>query len=95
MPSFEHMAQLSQALKFAMRRGVKWESLSPENKEALELICTNLAHILSGTDDGTNWSEIAKLAKGSESPALEQDVGRVARIRTMRAAVESTEESDP
>jgi hypothetical protein len=62
--SFEDMAQLSQALKFALRRGRNWEALPMEGKEALEQIATHIARILSGdSTDPAHWNEIAAAAR--------------------------------
>jgi hypothetical protein len=83
---FEDMAQLAQALKFALRRGKNWEALPPESKEALELIATHFAKILSG-DASTpkHWDSIAILArlrgKALQAVALENSVSRIGRQR--------------
>jgi hypothetical protein len=83
---FEDMAQLSQAIKFAFRRGKNWEVLPPESKEALELIATDLARILVGNlGEPKHWDDIAALArirnKTLEQKTLETSVAQVAKQR--------------
>jgi len=61
---FEDMSQLSQALKYALRRGRNWEASPPESKEALELIATHLAKILVGDPSvSKHWNDMATLAR--------------------------------
>ena len=68
---FDDMAQLAQAIKFALRRGRNWEALPPEAKETLELIATRIAKILCGDAvDPNHWNEIAVLGR-IRSKALE------------------------
>jgi hypothetical protein len=63
LENFDDAAQLAQGLKFAFRRGKNWEGLPPEAKEALELMATHQARILSGKPIGpTDWDVIAALA---------------------------------
>lgn len=88
---FEDIAQLSQALKFAMRRGRHWEALPPESKEALEMISAHTAMILSGDfTEAQHWNNIATYArmrgKTLEQTNLESSVSRLARIRTQALA---------
>jgi len=78
---FEDNAQLSQAIKFALRRGKNWEALSMESKEALELISSNIAAILTGDATGTvHWHAIAIMArlrsKALETPQVRESVVR-------------------
>jgi hypothetical protein len=85
--SFEDNAPLAQAIKFAFRRGKNWEALSPEAKEALELIASNIAAILTGDPNNSgHWNSVATMArlreKTLETKTLENDVARTARIRT-------------
>jgi hypothetical protein len=71
---FEDMSALAQGLKFAFRRGKNWETLPPESKEALELIASSLAQILTGNpSDARRWVDIATLAN-LRSKALEKSV---------------------
>lgn len=57
---FEHVADLAQALKFAMRRGQNWDKLHMASKEALENAATYIATILSGDHtDGDHWNDLA------------------------------------
>jgi hypothetical protein len=83
---FEDMAQLAQALKFAMRRGRNWEPLDASNKEALEQIASRLARILSGDPNAAmHWDHIAATArlrgKALEQKTLENSVAATARQR--------------
>ena len=82
---FEDMSALAQGLKFAFRRGKNWETLPPESKEALELIASSLAQILTGNpSDARRWVDIATLAnlrsKALES-SLEKSVAQTAQAR--------------
>jgi hypothetical protein len=88
---FEDMAQLAQALKFAVRRGKNWEAMPPESKEALESISSNVAKILTGdASSAPHWDNIAILArlrgKALQTMTLENDVSRIGRQRIMAAA---------
>jgi hypothetical protein len=83
---FEDVAQLAQALKFAMRRGKNWEPMPVESKEALEQIASRLAMILTGdANEPKHWNRIAQYArvrdKALEQSSLESGVTRLARLR--------------
>jgi hypothetical protein len=92
---FEDMSQLSQALKFALRRGRNWEPMGPESKEALELIATHLAKILVGdANEAKHWNDIATLArirgKALDVPKPSNRIAEIAqaRVRAMDHAHE-------
>jgi hypothetical protein len=90
--AFEDMSQLSQAIKFAFRRGKNWEGLPPESKEALELIASSVAQILSGAaSDAKHWTDITILtrirSKALEPPTLESSMAQIARQRTAPGAL--------
>jgi hypothetical protein len=85
---FEDMAQLAQAIKFALRRGRNWEALPPESKEALESISSNIAMILTGdASSGPHWDSTAVLArlrgKALQQSTLERNVSVLARQRAL------------
>lgn len=64
---FEGHAKIAQDLKHDMRvvAGVdKWNSLAPDQREALEMIAHKIARILNGDPDyGDSWDDIAGYAK--------------------------------
>jgi hypothetical protein len=83
---FEEVAQLAQAIKFAMRRGKNWEPMAVESKEALEQIASRVAMILTGDpNEPKHWNRIAMYArirdKALEQTSLEGGVTRLARMR--------------
>jgi len=45
---YYHVAMMAQELKDAMRRGKNWRILSDTQKEALEMVATKIARMLSG-----------------------------------------------
>ena len=96
---FEDMSQLSQALKFALRRGRNWEPMGPESKEALELIATHLAKILVGNaTEAKHWNDIATLAR-LRGKALEDSLpkkpDRIADIAAARTRAMEQAHEDP
>jgi hypothetical protein len=82
---FEDLAALAQGLKFAFRRGKNWESLPVESKEALELIASSLAQILTGdANDAKRWADIetlANLRRKALAGSLEKSVAQTAQAR--------------
>lgn len=61
--SFEEHATIAQELKCAMQTSRKWESLSDDKKEALEMIQHKVARILNGDPEyDDNWRDIAGYA---------------------------------
>jgi hypothetical protein len=84
---FEDMAQLSQAIKFALRRGRNWEPMGPESKEALELITTHFAKILVGdANEAKHWNDIAVLARirgKALEGSLEKNIAQTAQARVI------------
>lgn len=58
--SFELHARISQDLKTAMYKSPKWDSLKPDQKEALEMVQHKIARILNGDPDYLdNWVDVA------------------------------------
>jgi hypothetical protein len=85
---FEDMAQLAQGLKFALRRGRNWEPMPPESKEALELIATRIAKILTGDpNDARHWNDLVILAQirseALEAKTLEKSIAQTAQARVI------------
>lgn len=79
---FEDTSQLAQAFKFALRRGRNWEAIPPESKEALELISSYIARILTGdASEAKHWNGIAMLARlrafGLEPPDPRIEAARI------------------
>lgn len=66
--SFEDNANIAQDLKSVLRSQPKWEQLHPIHAEALDLICTKIARIMSGhADFADHWVDVAGYAKLGES----------------------------
>jgi hypothetical protein len=84
---FDDTAQLAQGLKFALRRGTNWEAMGPEQKEALELIATEIAKLLTDVgDEGKQWNNIAFLARirgKALEGSLEKSIAQTAQARVI------------
>ncbi len=62
--AFEHNAKTSQALKAVMHERPGWDRLSPDQREALEMIQHKIARILNGDPDYLDsWVDIAGYAQ--------------------------------
>ena len=62
--AFEHNAKTSQALKAVMHEQSGWDRLSPDQREALEMIQHKIARILNGDPDYLDsWVDIAGYAQ--------------------------------
>ena len=60
---FLPLADVTQAIKRAYVRGDRWRHLAADQKEALELIATKVARIVSKSPDHTDsWADIAGYA---------------------------------
>ena len=58
--SFDGHARVTQAIKQAMAQGRNWDSLAPDQKEALEMIAHKAGRILNGDPDyADSWHDIA------------------------------------
>ena len=67
--SMADISQIAQALKFALRRGKNWDTLSMGAKEVLELMATRIARILSGDPNSAeHWNKLAALARAIGKP---------------------------
>jgi hypothetical protein len=84
---FDDTAQLAQGLKFALRRGKNWEAMGPESKEALELIATEIAKILTEVgDEAQQWNNIAFFARirgKALEGSLEKTIAQTAQARVI------------
>jgi hypothetical protein len=60
----EAVGEISQHMKMAMRDGRNWESLTPGEQEALDMVAHKIARILSGADphDPEHWTDLAGYA---------------------------------
>jgi hypothetical protein len=60
----EAVGEISQHMKMAMRDGRNWESLTPGEQEALDMVAHKIARILSGSDphDPQHWEDVAGYA---------------------------------
>lgn len=57
-------AQISQDIKTMMYNNGRWQHLSPDQAEALEMIAHKIARILNGDPDyADNWVDIAGYAQ--------------------------------
>lgn len=62
--NFNDVSELAQGFKFALRRGKNWERLTPAAKEALELIQSRIAMILTGDAiSADHWNKLAMYAR--------------------------------
>jgi len=61
---FSARAQTSQAVKDILRLGSQWDSLTPSQKESLEMIAHKLARIVSGNaSEVDHWRDIGGYAQ--------------------------------
>ena len=60
----EAVGEISQHMKMAMRDGRNWESLTPGEQEALDMVAHKISRILSGADprDPEHWTDLAGYA---------------------------------
>lgn len=66
--SFKDFSEICQNLKAVMRSTPKWDSLSPSQKEALEMDAHKTARILNGDPDYIdNWHDKAGYATLEEN----------------------------
>lgn len=57
-------AEVTQGIKIAMARGVNWHTLSPDKKEALEMIAHKIGRILNGdSQHKDSWTDIIGYAR--------------------------------
>jgi len=62
--AFDMHANITQDLKAVMRDAHKWESLKPDQKEALEMLAHKIGRILNGDPNyDDSWIDIAGYAK--------------------------------
>lgn len=60
---FAEHARIAQELKHVMRSKVGWDALSPDKKEALEMVAHKVARILNGDPNyADSWHDIAGYA---------------------------------
>lgn len=61
---FKDHAEITWAIKGAMRDASKWSKLAPLHKEALDMIAHKIGRILNGDPNyDDNWADIAGYAK--------------------------------
>lgn len=92
---FEDNAYVSQALKNVMKSAKNWDSLTPSQVEALEMIALNVSRILGGDNNySKHWQQIKNYAElgcsGLQGSSLHLEEME-ASIRAMPA--ESVEDS--
>jgi len=70
---FVDQGRITQNIKRAMRDGTKWESLSDDKKEALEMIASKISRILNGDPEyWDSWHDIAGYASLAEKKCQSQ-----------------------
>jgi hypothetical protein len=105
---FEDTSALAQAVKMVFRRGRNWDPLPPESKEALEIIASQVAMILTGdAAEDSHWNAVATYARmralmleprstptpiGLES--FEDKIRSLASIRTQPRGMRPAEPAD-
>jgi hypothetical protein len=66
--NFDDNAIMSQRIKYGMRHGApivgsRWDALTPDKREALEMIALKISRILTGnSDEPDHWRDIAGYA---------------------------------
>ena len=61
---FTDHAAITQAIKYSCSYGRNWSSLSPDKKEALEMIAHKIGRILNGDPEyADSWDDIAGYAQ--------------------------------
>jgi len=61
--SFAEHARISQTLKFDLTQSINWNTMRPDQREALEMIVHKIARILNGNPDYVDsWTDIAGYA---------------------------------
>ena len=56
---FKMNAIVSQGLKAHLELGTNWDKISPDKKEALEMICHKMARIVNGDNEyKDSWTDI-------------------------------------
>ena len=64
---FEDFSDICQSLKQVLHGSFKWDSLSHEHREALEMIAHKMARVLNGDPNyADNWHDISGYAKLAE-----------------------------
>lgn len=65
---FHNTADAAQAMKRQLQDGARWHDLTPVEQEALHMICTKIARIISGGSHLDHWRDIEGYARlGSRS----------------------------
>lgn len=61
---FTEQCRIGQGIKAEMSKSKNWHSLTPEKREALEMIATKIARILNGDPDHQDtWHDIGGYAR--------------------------------
>jgi hypothetical protein len=61
--SFEDNATVAQNLKSSAASGRKWESMSPDAREAIHMICSKISRLVTGDPNhADSWADIAGYA---------------------------------
>lgn len=70
---YAEMARVIQNIKDCMRSSPKWESISAEHREALEMISHKMGRIVAGDPSHSDhWHDIQGYAKLGEKYAVDQ-----------------------
>lgn len=83
---FKDNSKVMQSIKRAMRNSIKWDSLSDDKKEALEMIAHKIGRILTGDSEyADSWHDIAgfatlveqELIRNKKTRDPEPQIGRI------------------
>ena len=85
-------ARYAQHLKTTMHNARNWVRLSPDKREALDLIATKLARILSGEpNEPDHWLDLEGYARLARERLTETMAAREARLNMQRIPQEETD----
>jgi len=70
---FSINSQISQDLKAVLKASPNWDTLSPDKKESLEMMCHKMARICTGNaEEKDHWHDIAGYSTLSENRCVSQ-----------------------
>lgn len=80
-------ARIAQSIKAAMHTGRNWQSLTPDKREALEMIAHKIARILNGDPDyADSWHDIIGYARLIETNITEKPDGQATQVTRIAVA---------
>lgn len=79
--SFPGHAKITQEIKLTMKQSPKWESLSHDQKEALEMVAHKIGRILNGDPDYIDsWTDIIGYTRLVEARLLANEAAAKAAV---------------